>query len=136
MNKVILLGRLVREPELKTTPNGMSVCRISVAVQRKFKNADGGYDTDFINCTAFKNTAEFISTHFKKGQQIVVCGSLQVSSYEKNGEKRYLTDVVVNEAEFAGSKPNQQNNNNQTDESVANIMDGFIPMPNSDDLPF
>ena len=82
MNKVILMGRLTADPELKQSQNGTSVCRFTIAVNRRFKNAQGGYDADFLNCTAWKQTAEFICRYFKKGQMIAVEGALRTSSYQ------------------------------------------------------
>ena len=105
LNKVILTGRLTANPELKTTTSGVSVTTFSIAVQRNFKNADGSYGTDFINITAWRNQAEFISRYFEKGQLITVVGSLQSRNYEdKTGAKRTAFDVVVEEALFAESK--------------------------------
>ena len=105
LNKVILTGRLTAAPELKTTTTGTSVTTFSIAVQRNYKNADGSYSTDFINITAWRNQAEFISRYFEKGQLITVVGSLQSRNYEdKNGNKRTAFEVIVEEALFAESK--------------------------------
>lgn len=103
MNKVILKGNLTKDIELQTTSNGNSVAKFTVAVQRKFTNADGERETDFINCVAWRNTAEFVSKYFKKGSQILVCGAIQTRSYDaEDGTKRYITEVVVDEVDFCG----------------------------------
>lgn len=129
MNKSILIGRLTKTPELKTTASGTSVCSFTIAVNRRFKNADGNYDADFINCVAWRQQAEFICKHFVKGSGIALCGSIQTRAYDKdNGDKVYITEVVVDEVNFVGDKK-------QEAEPEA-IPDGFMPMPDDEDLPF
>ena len=132
MNKAIIVGRLTRDVELRTTASGVSVASFSIAVNRRFKNADGNYEADFINCVAWRNTAEFISKYFKKGSQIGVIGSIQTRNYEKDGKKVYITEVAVDEAEFVGAKK---------EEALPEIPsmpdnDGFVPAPADGDLPF
>lgn len=107
MNKVILVARLCRDPEVRYTQgeNASAIARFSVAVNRRFKNNEGNYDVDFINCVAFGKTAEFIEKYFKKGMAIGISGRIQTGSYtNKDGVKVYTTDVVVEEAEFVESK--------------------------------
>lgn len=105
MNKVVLVGNLTRDPELRTTSSGISTVSFTIAVQRRFKNADGSYDADFISCVAWRSTAEFISHYFQKGSRIGVVGNLRSRSYDdKNGQRRYVTEVYVDEAEFVNSK--------------------------------
>jgi len=105
MNKVILSGNLTRDPEAGQTNSGISYCRFTVAVSRRFANADGEREADFLNCTAWRQTADFISKYFKKGSKISVVGSIQTRSYEgQDGQRKYSTDIIVEEAEFAGSK--------------------------------
>jgi single-strand DNA-binding protein len=105
LNKVILTGRLTATPELKTTPGGVSVTSFSIAVQRQFKSADGSYQTDFINIVAWRNTAEFVTRYFEKGQLIAIVGSIQTRQYEdKTGAKRTAFEVVADEAQFVESK--------------------------------
>ena len=88
---------------LDTTNSGISVAKFTIAVQRRFANAEGEREADFINCVAWRNTAEFINNYFSKGKQIIVCGSIQTRSYDADdGTKRYVTEVVVDEAEFCG----------------------------------
>lgn len=143
MNKVILMGRLTREPELRTTPNGVNVCTFSLAVSRRFRNANGEYDADFINCVAWRQTAEFISKNFTKGRMLGVVGSIQTRNYDKDGQRVYVTEVSVDEAYFAGDKGTGRTEEGRgaastpTDGGAAfGAGDGFIPMPAEDDLPF
>ena len=104
MNKVILMGRLTREPELKQTGSGGSVARFTIAGNRRFKNDNGEYQADFINCVAWRQTAEFIAKYFAKGAMISVAGSIQTGSYQKDGQTVYTTNVNVEEAYFTGEK--------------------------------
>jgi single-strand DNA-binding protein len=95
---------MVRDPEIRTN-NDMTVARFSVAVNRDFKNKDGKYDADFINCIAFKNTAEFVEKYFSKGMRIGLIGRIQTGSYtNKDGQKVYTTDMVVEKTEFVENK--------------------------------
>lgn len=104
MNKVILMGRLTRDPELQQTPQGTPVCRFSIAVNRRFAR-EGQQQADFINCTAWRQQAEFVSKWFPKGSMIAVVGNLQSRSWDgQDGKKQYATDVVVEEVHFTGSK--------------------------------
>ena len=112
MNKVELIGRLTHDVEMRQTPNGVSLARFSIAVTRRFKNSNGEYDADFINCVARRQTGEFIAIHFQNGGMIAVVGSIQSRSWDGNdGKKQYATEVVVDEVYFTGAK--KQNNNNQ-----------------------
>mgnify|MGYP001851851261 FL=1 len=105
MNKVILVGNLTRDPELTTTNSGVSVCRFSIAVQRRFANADNGPQADFFNIVVWRNQAENCSKFLKKGSKCGVVGRLQNSSYEaSDGTKRYATDIVADEVEFLNSR--------------------------------
>lgn len=130
MNKVLLLGRLTKDPELRATPSGVSVTSFTVAVNRRFKKDE----TDFINCIAWRNTAEFISKYFGKGSMIAVVGSMQTGSYEKDGQKHYTTDINVEEVYFAGSKTEASQNSEE--QTGFNIDGSFMPMPDDDDMPF
>lgn len=142
MNKAILVGRLTRDPELRTTGSGVSVCSFTVAVNRRFKNVEGGYDADFINCVAWRQQAEFVSKYFSKGRMIGLCGSIQTRNYDKDGQRVYVTEVVADEVSFVESKSQGDSsgmstpavNNSNTNSFGAD--DGFIPMPADDDLPF
>lgn len=104
-NKVILGGRIARDPELKTTQSGLSVTQFSIAVNRKSTKDQQAPQADFFNVTAWRNTAEFITKFFRKGSSICITGSLQTRSYtDKNGAKREVTEVVADEAYFVDSK--------------------------------
>lgn len=122
MNKVILMGRLTADPELKYTQSNTAVIRFTVAVNRKFEDKQTGKrEADFISCTAWSQTAEFISKYFKKGQMICVEGELRTGSYQDKNYPdvtHYTTDLWVNSVEFAGSKPETPNYSNSTAESV------------------
>lgn len=105
MNSVCLMGRLTGDPELKTTQSGISVTSFSVAVDRAYRSKDQERQTDFINCVAWRQTAEFISRYFRKGQRIALQGSLQSRSYTANdGSKRTVYEVVIDNAFFCESK--------------------------------
>lgn len=105
MNKVILVGRLTRDPEVKTTQSQNAVCSFTVAVDRKFKNTAGERQVDFINCVAWRQLAEFLGRYFEKGARIGIVGNLQSRSYDDtDGKKRYVTEVIVDELEFVESR--------------------------------
>ena len=105
MNKVMLIGNLTRDPELNTTNSGVSVCRFSIAVSRRFANAEGEREADFINITVWRNLADTCHKYLKKGSKCAVIGRIQTSSYDaQDGTKRYTTDVVADEVEFLNSR--------------------------------
>ena len=106
-NKVILMGNMTADPELKQTQSGLSVCSFSIAVQCRFAKADQSQQTvDFINVVTWRQQAEFVSRYFKKGSNILVCGQLQTRTWNDNqGQKRYATEVIADEVTF-GSSPN------------------------------
>lgn len=105
LNKTILGGRLTADPELKTTPTGVSVTSFTVAVNRRGKGKDGETQADFINVTAWRGLAEFITRHFRKGSSICVVGAIQTRSWtDPQGQKHYATEVVADEAYFVDSK--------------------------------
>ncbi len=129
MNKVILMGRLTRDPETRYSQSAepLAITRYSLAVNKRFKR-DGEPDADFINCTAFGKTGEFADKYFKKGQMVSVVGRLQVRNWEdQNGQKRVSTDVVVEEQFFAESKRSFESNNGGSNSTYAK--------PNNDDTP-
>ena len=114
MNKAILCGRLTKDAELKRTSNGTTFCNFIIAVDRRFKDANGQRQADFIACVAWKGTAEFIAKWFKKGVKIAVVGSIQTRKYEdQNGQSHIVTEVIVDEAEFVENKGNSGTANNE-----------------------
>ena len=139
MNKVILMGRLTRDPEVRYTQgdNAMAIARYSLAVDRRFKR-DGEPDADFINCVAFGKSGEFAEKYLKKGTKIAVVGRIQTGSYtNKDGQKVYTTDVVVEEQEFAESKNSGSSDNNQS--APVNKNTDFMNIPDEiedSELPF
>ena len=113
MNTICLMGRLTTEPELKTTQTGVSVISFTLAVDRAYKAKDEERQTDFINCVAWRGTAEFISKHFHKGQRLALTGSLQSRKYtDKDGNNRTAFEVVADQAFFAESKQDNSNGGN------------------------
>ena len=147
-NKVILVGNMTADPELKQTTSGTSVCSFSIAVNRRFTKAEQGQQTvDFINIVSWRQNAEFVSRYFKKGNSILVCGQLQTRTWTDNqGQKRYATEVVADEVTFAGG-PSAQGNapaggSSYTPDAYAtpsfNSASGasFEEIPSDDSLPF
>ena len=146
-NKAILIGRLTADPELRQTPNGVSVVSFSLAVDRAYSGRSGERQTDFINCVAWRQTAEFISKYFSKGRLLGVDGTIQTRNYEdKQGNKRTAVEVVVDNAFFTESKSSAQNSGNSvplpTVPPPENIsyssgsLDDFQEIDTEDDLPF
>ena len=107
LNKVILAGRLVADPELKQTAGGANVVSVRMAVNRRFQSRDAQQqnEADFFNVTAWQNTAEFIAKYFRKGSAICICGRIQNRTWvDQNGQKRYMTDIIAEEANFVESR--------------------------------
>ena len=147
-NKVIIGGRLTRDPELKTTPSGVSVANFSVAVNRPFKKGEKG-EADFFECVAWQKTAEFITRNFFKGNTICVTGHLQQRSWERDGVKRTVTEVVADEACFVDAK--HETSTERGGDSAQYVPDAYRSAPaqtpppvvpkfeelsSSDELPF
>ncbi len=141
LNCAVIMGRLTADPELRQTPNGVSVARFTVAVDRSFARAGEERKTDFITVVAWRQTAEFVSKYFQKGSMIAVQGSIQTGSYEKDGAKRYTFEVVADNVSFCGSK-----NETGTSAPKANFndapafsngsVDDFSASADDDELPF
>lgn len=111
LNKVCIQGRLTRDPELRNTSNQTAVASFAIACNRSFKNAQGGYDADFLDVVAWRQTATFVGQNFHKGDMVVVAGSLQTRTYEKDGSKVKVTEIIAEEVNFCGgssSKPSQR----------------------------
>ena len=141
LNKAILMGRFTRDPELRSTPQGISTCSFSIAVDRNFVRAGEERKADFINCVAWRQTADFISKYFKKGNLIAVEGSIQTRSWDDaDGKKRYATEVIVNQAYFAESKKDSQPADSFgtgfESSDFGTLPDPISPMGTDDDLPF
>lgn len=111
LNRVILMGRITQDLEVKQTPSGVAVLQFTVAVERKFKGTNGEKQTDFINCVAWRNQAEFIGKYFKKGRMIAIEGNLRTRTFDdKNGTKHYVTEVFVDNVSFTGEKADMRAN--------------------------
>lgn len=137
MNKVILIGRLSRDPELRHTTNGTAVCQINVAISRPVSQGKEP-ETDFINVTVWNKQAENIARYLSKGRQVAVEGRIQTRNYDNNeGKKTYVTEVIANNVEFLGSANDSNRSSNQAQEE--NPFDTNIPAPettNIDNDPF
>lgn len=137
MNKVILIGNLTKDPELKETQSGISVCRFSIAVNRKFQNADGERETDFFNITAWRGTAETIARYCKKGNKLLVEGSIQLRKYEdEEGISRTSIDIIASEVEFLTPKSRQDDEEEPPARSKGKGKPELQPVDDDDDLPF
>ena len=137
INMVALMGRLTFEPELKTTPAGVSVIRFQVACDRNFQRAGQERQADFIDCVAWRQTAEFISRYFHKGSMIAIEGTLQTSNYtDKNGHQRKQVEVLANNVSFCGSKTEQGNSITQQRNPNLNVSNDDFEEIIDDDMPF
>lgn len=140
-NKVILIGNLCADPELKNTPNGVSVTSFSLAVGRRKAAKDQEPQTDFITVVAWRNTAEFICKYFQKGKAILIVGSLQTRTWEdQNGNKRYATEVVAEEAQFVEKKGDGASpvngSNSPSNGTSAQTYQGYTESGNSSSKPY
>ena len=131
MNIITLMGRLTATPELKTTNSGLNYCRFNIAVDRP-TSKDKEKQTDFINCVAWRQTAEFICKYFSKGNRIALNGNIQTGSYEKDGQKVYTTDVIADKVYFCESKQSPQAQQAQQEPPKQGYLTPALP----DDLPF
>ena len=134
MNKIFLIGNLTRDPEMNTTTNGISVCRFSIAVSRRFSNADGERETDFINVVAWRGLADTCGKYLKKGNKTAVVGAIQTRSYEnKEGVKVNVFEVIADEVEFLTAKQGGEGVENAN--GSANIPAELTPVDDGE-LPF
>ena len=141
LNKIIIMGRLTRDPELRRTGSGTAVTSFSLACDRDFKSQSGDKETDFIEVVAWKNTAEFVSKYFSKGRMAVVEGRLQIRDWtDKAGNKRTTAEVVADNVYFADSKRSESNDNQKENFNALSgrLSDDFVPALNDDtsELPF
>lgn len=144
MNKVILMGRLTADPELRQTQSGISSCRFTVAINRKFADKQTGErQADFISCTAWRQTAEFVNRYFKKGSMICVEGQLRTGSYQDKNHPdvtHYTTDVMVDNVEFTGSKAesgtnSDYGNNNYNNNGYSAPQNNYSSAPQQTSAP-
>ena len=143
MNKVILVGNLTRDPELITTAKGVSLCRFSLAVQRRFAGQDGEREADFINIVVWRGQADNCYKYLKKGSKCGIVGSLQTRSYDaQDGTKRYSTDVVADEVEFLSTKGSSNSEESfepaesgSKSSGKSDVVNKFEPI-DDDNLPF
>ena len=140
LNKIIIMGRFARDPELRRTGSGTAVTSFSLACDRDFKSQSGDKETDFIEVVAWKNTAEFVSKYFSKGRMAVVEGRLQIRDWtDKAGNKRVTAEVVADNVYFADSKRSESNDNQKENFNALSgrLSDDFVPISEEDgDIPF
>ena len=140
LNKIIIMGRLTRDPELRRTGSGTAVTSFSLACDRDFKSQSGEKETDFIEVVAWKNTAEFVSKYFGKGRMAVVDGRLQIRDWtDKAGNRRTTAEVVADNVYFADSKRSESNDNQKENFNALSgrLSDDFVPASEEDgELPF
>ena len=141
LNKILIMGRLTRDPELRRTGSGTAVTSFSLACDRDFKSQSGDKETDFIEVVAWKNTAEFVSKYFSKGRMAVVEGRLQIRDWtDKDGGKRRSAEVVADNVYFADSKRSESNENQKENFNALSgrLSDDFVAALNDDtsELPF
>lgn len=131
VNKVILQGNLVEDPELRVTTSGVNVTTFRIAVGRRFAKPEDEVKADFFTCVAWRGLAEFVAKYFNKGKSMVLIGNLQNRSYTtQEGQKRYVTEVVAEECHFAGNKAENRNGTENT------LPPEFIEIGDDEDLPF
>lgn len=135
MNKVFLIGNLTRDPELRTTSNGIAVCTFTLAVSRRFKNANGANDTDFLNVVVWRAQADSCAKYLKKGSKAAVSGSIQTRSYEVEGQKRYATDIVADEVQFLSTRSGDGDYELESAPAVKSAPVSTLE-PVDEDLPF
>jgi len=123
MNKVNLIGRLVKDPEVKTTPNQITVTTFTIAVDRKRKDANGEKQADFLSIVAWRQQGEFAGKYFRKGMRVAVAGSIQIRQWDKDGTKHYATEIIADEVEFADGAQNSGTQKQPTAQPAANVAD-------------
>lgn len=135
LNRVILIGRLTRDPELRYSPSGVAVTNFTLAIDRKFKNSEGQKEADFIPCVAFKQLAELAANWLAKGKLVSVDGRMQTRNYtNKDGQKVYVTEVICEDIHFLSPKDAQQSNNNSTEQTSGSSFGHEVNL--DDDIPF
>lgn len=128
MNKVVLIGRLTRDPELRYTGNNTPVASFSLAVNRNYSNQQGEREADFINIVVWRKQAENVKNYLTQGSQVAIDGRLQTRTYDdQNGQRRYITEVIADNVEFLGSRNSSNNSNNMNNTSSAATNVGPTP---------
>ena len=136
MNKVILIGNLASDVESRTTSSGIANCTFRLAVQRRFSNAQGVREADFLPIVCWRQTAELATKYLSKGRKVAIEGSIQTRSYDANdGTKRYVTEIIADSVEFLSSN-GESNFNASTDGKQATDNNGFTEVEDDDSLPF
>ena len=139
MNKAVIVGRLVRDPDVRALNDGKIVSKFTVAVDRRFKNKNGEKEADFIPVVVFGKPAEFVAEYVKKGNMVSVSGRITTGSYEKEGRKIYTTEITADEVNSIGSKKDNQQDEQQSQNKKVDVMaldEDFHLISDDDDLPF
>ena len=135
MNQIILIGRITADPELRTTQSGINMASFTVAVQRRYKNDQGRYDADFIRCVAWRQTADFLHQYATKGRKIALTGELQSRTYDKDGQKRTLFEVVASSVELIDKRDAESGQVGRPADTQTSSPSGFTEVTD-DELPF
>lgn len=141
MNRVMLIGNLAKDPELTTTNNGVSLCKFTIAVPRRFAGTDGEREADFLPIIVWRGQADNCYKYLKKGSKAAISGSVQTRSYEgQDGTRRYMTEIVADEVEFLGTRPSDVEDDDGTprrpqNEDKKSVVSTFEPI-DDDNLPF
>ena len=131
MNRFFATGRLTKDPEKRTTQSGVSVCTFTLAVDRRYKNANGEREADFFTVVCWRQVADLSAQYLSKGKQVAIAGEVQMRSYEKDGHKRYVTEVVADEVQFLSPRGDGVERGRGTTQETE-----MSPVSDDDDLPF
>ena len=135
MNRCTLIGNLTKDPELRSTPNGVSVCTFSIGVSRRFSNQNGERETDFFNIVVWRKQGENAAKYLRKGSQVAISGQIQNRSYDgKDGTKKYITEIIAEEVQFLRSSNGPQGGNSYDIPDSSN--DGSQMLEINEDMPF
>lgn len=137
MNRCVLIGNLTKDPELRSTPTGKSVCTFSLAVSRRFSNQNGEREADFFNIVVWNKPAENAAKYLRKGSQAGVAGRIQIRSYDGNdGTKKYITEIIADEVQFLRSSNSGSQDGNSYNAPSSNAKDGSQMLEINEDMPF
>ena len=131
MNRFFATGRLTKDPEKRTTQNGTSVCTFTLAVDRRYKNANGEREADFFPVVCWRQVADLSAQYLSKGKQVAIAGEVQIRRYEKDGQKRYVTEIVADEVQFLSPRGDGVEHGRGTTQEPE-----MTPVSDYDDLPF